>query len=66
MNSTVKPIFNEKIAEKCNLWVRKQCMNTLFTMEKSTNAGLQKKKKKKGKTRISAKRGRGTLNPNGY
>ena len=30
------PIFNEKIAEKWNLWVRKQCMDALFTMEKST------------------------------
>ena len=25
MNSTVGPIFNEKIAEKWNLWVREQC-----------------------------------------
>ena len=33
MNSTVKPIFNEKITEKCNLWVRKQCTYALFTME---------------------------------
>ena len=47
MNNTVGPIFNEKIVEKCNLWIRKQCMNALFTMEKSTNVGLQKKKKGK-------------------
>ena len=62
MNSTVRPIFNEKIVKKCNLWVREQCTDALFTVKKSTNAGL---KKKKGKTRISAKRGRVTLNPNG-
>ena len=60
----MRPIFNEKIVEKCNLWVREQCTNALSTVEKSTNVSL--KKKKKGKTRISAKRGRGTLNPNEY
>ena len=48
MNSAMRPIFNEKVAEKCNLWVREQCTNALSTVEKSTNAGL-KKKKKKGK-----------------
>ena len=62
MNSTVGLIFNEKVAEKCNLWVRKQCTDALFTVEKSTNAGF--KKKEKGKTRILAKCGRVTLNPN--
>ena len=31
MNSTVRPIFNEKIAEKWNLWVHEQCTNALFT-----------------------------------
>ena len=25
VNSTVRPIFNEKVVEKWNLWVRKQC-----------------------------------------
>ena len=49
MNSTVGLIFNEKVAEKCNLWVREQCTDALFTVEKSTNAGLKKKEKKKGK-----------------
>ena len=33
MNNTVGPIFNEKITEKCNLWVYKQCTYTLFTVE---------------------------------
>ena len=47
MNSTVGLIFNEKVAEKCNLWVHKQCTNAPFTIEKSTNAGLKKKEKEK-------------------
>ena len=67
MNSTVGLIFNKKVAEKCNLWVCEQCTDALFTVEKITNAGLKKKRKKKekGKTRILAKCGRVTLNPNG-
>ena len=36
MNSTVRPIFNEKVVEKWNLWVREQCTNALFTVENST------------------------------
>ena len=36
MNSVVRPIFNEKVAEKWNLWVYEQCTNALFTVEKST------------------------------
>ena len=36
MNSTVGLIFNEKILKKWYLWVRKQCTNVLFTVEKST------------------------------
>ena len=36
MNSTVGPIFNEKIAEKWNLWVHEQCTDALFTVEKLT------------------------------
>ena len=47
MNSTVGLIFNEKVAEKCNLWVREQCTDALFTVEKSTNAGFKKKEKKR-------------------
>ena len=53
----------EKVVEKCNLWVCKQCIGALFTVKKSTNAGLNKKKKK---TWISAKRGLVTLNSNRY
>ena len=47
VNSIVVLIFNEKLDEKWNLWVCKQYMNVLFTMEKSTNVGWTKKKKKK-------------------
>ena len=64
MNSIVRPIFNEKVTKMYNLWVHKQYTNALFTVKKSTNTGL-KKKKRKGKTRILAKCGRVTLNPNG-
>ena len=38
VNSTVGPIFNEKIVKKWYLWIRKQCTDTLFTIEKSTFA----------------------------
>ena len=31
VNSTVGPIFNEKVDKKCNLWVREQCICALFT-----------------------------------
>ena len=31
VNSAVGPIFNEKIDKKWNLWVHKQCTDTLFT-----------------------------------
>ena len=44
MNSIVGPIFNEKVAEKCNLWVHEQCTNALFTDKKSTSAAKKKKK----------------------
>ena len=30
------PIFNEKVAEKWNLWVHEQYTDALFTAEKST------------------------------
>ena len=33
VNSIVGPIFNEKVAEKWNLWVREQCTNALFTID---------------------------------
>ena len=46
MNSAVGPIFNEKVTEKWNLWVHKQCTDTLFKDKKSTSAATKKKKKK--------------------
>ena len=33
MNSVVGPIFNEKVAEKWNLWVHEQYTDALFTAE---------------------------------
>ena len=39
MNSTMGPIFNEKVAEKWNLWIREQYTSALFTVKKSTNVG---------------------------
>ena len=45
VNSAMGPIFNEKVAEKCNLWVHEQCTDTLFTDKKSTSAATKKKKK---------------------
>ena len=33
MNSTVGPIFNEKVVEKCNLWIREQYICALVTAE---------------------------------
>ena len=40
----MKPIFNEKVAEKCNLWIREQCTGALFTDKKSASAAGKKKK----------------------
>ena len=51
----MKPIFNEKVVEKCNLWVCEQCTKALFTEYLVNNCGLKKKKKKK---RRKKKRGR--------
>ena len=30
VNSTIRPIFNEKFDKKWNLWIRKQCTDVLF------------------------------------
>ena len=38
VNSAMRPIFNEKVAEKWDLWVREQCTDVLFTVKKSTFA----------------------------
>ena len=55
VNSIVGPIFNEKVAEKWNLWVHEQCTDALFMEDLVKCCGWIKKKKKekkrKGKTR---------------
>ena len=47
VNSVVGPIFNKKIAKKCNLWDREQYIYALFTVDKINNCGLKNKKKGK-------------------
>ena len=34
----MRPIFNEKVVKIWYLWVREQCIDALFTVEKSTFA----------------------------
>ena len=41
----MRPIFNEKVDKKWNLWVHEQCTSTLFTVEKSIKPALKKKRK---------------------
>ena len=40
------PIFNKKVAKKCNLWDREQYTYALFTVDKVNNCGLEKKERK--------------------
>ena len=62
----MRPIFNKKVAEKCNLWDREQCMDALFTVDKVNYCGLnQKKKKKKEKNAAPKRRRRNNCHPNG-
>ena len=42
----MRPIFNKKVAKKCNLWNREQYTYALFTVDQVNNCGLEKKKKK--------------------
>ena len=49
------PIFNKKVAKKCNLWDREQYTYALFTVDKVNNCGLEKKKKKE--ENVEKKRG---------
>ena len=46
----MEPIFNKKVAKKCNLWDHEQCTYALFTVDKVNYCGM-KKKKKEGKHR---------------
>ena len=64
VNSVVGPIFNEKIVKKWYLWVREQCMNALFTVEKSTFKA-ESKKKRETETRIAANMDAANADPNG-
>ena len=72
MNSAMRPIFNEKVAEKWNLWVHEQCIYALFMVEKSTFAAtvqwtvaafLQNPWKKK-KKELNADVDAASVNPN--
>ena len=66
VNSTVGPIFNEKIDKKWNLWVHKQYTNTLFTgksqhlrllfMQQCINSNHIPPKTRKKKKKKNAKR----------
>ena len=62
VNSTVGPIFNEKVVKKWYLWVCKQCTDALFTVEKSTFAA--ESKKKKAETHIAANVEAANADPN--
>ena len=44
MNRIIRLIFNENIIKKCYLWIRKQCKNAQFMIEKSTFAAERIKK----------------------
>ena len=43
----MEPIFNKKIAKKCNLWDCEHYIYALFTVDKVNYYGLKKKKEKK-------------------
>ena len=59
------PIFNKKVAKKCNLWDREQYTYTLFTVDKVNYCGLEKKKKKEENVEKKRKR-RFHCKPNGH
>ena len=48
MNSIVGPIFNEKIVEKWNLWVRSLWNSQLLRAKKKKNAQLKTQRVKRG------------------
>ena len=57
VNSTMKPIFNEKVAEKWNLWVCEQCIGALFMLKSQQNQLLKQESK-------NAKHNAGNAYPN--
>ena len=48
----MEPIFNKKIAKKCNLWNHEQYTYALFTVDKVNNCGLERKKEKEKKENV--------------
>ena len=57
VNSIVGPIFNKKVTEKCNLWVREQCMVCTVHGKKSNIATQQwMNSKKRPETRAKKKK----------
>ena len=67
MNSVVKPIFNEKVAEKWNLWIHEQYTNALFTEDLVKYCSRIKKKKKKRRQNAKEETHRSFQhNSNGY
>ena len=60
----MRPIFNKKVAEKCNLWDREQCTDALFIVDKVNYCGLNQKKKKKRER--EKHRHMNNCNPNGH
>ena len=63
----MRPIFNKKITEKCNLWDREQCTDALFIVDKVNYCGLnQKKKKKEEKNTAPKRRRKNNFHPNGH
>ena len=71
INSTVGPIFNEKIDKKWNLWVREQCTDALFTKKVNicgycslNSSHTPPKTRENKKNKIKSKRGLWNVNPN--
>ena len=65
VNSAVKPIFNEKVVENCNLWDSWTVNGCTIQSWLVNNYGLNKKKKKR-KTQNTKRKRQINLNPNEY
>ena len=48
-------IFNEKVTEKCNLWVCEQCIKILFTEDLINNCDMKERKKKRRRAYAQSK-----------
>ena len=51
----MEPIFNEKVAEKWNLWVRKQCMRPTCGWKLVEKSNISAKKKKSGSMNVTSR-----------